>query len=168
MTSKPSYVVHEVAEKDVTVEWFFGSGHVRTKVFQVAWILVSWFFVVLPVFITASSLLHRDDEGGWWSYQEGFDMWDRTVFLLEVLFFAFVLIFLGLHLLDRTSRATRNGRREYDAQRLALRLEIAETWYADKYGPRDERVHQRHVEIQPYSDIETYELRNLYRAHRAG
>ncbi|KQW53088.1 hypothetical protein ASC77_01960 [Nocardioides sp. Root1257] len=165
MTDRPSYVVHEVSEKDVTVEWFFGRGHVRTKVFQAVWVLVSWFFVVLPVFITASSLLHRDDEGGWWSYQEGFDMWDRTVFLLEILFLAFVLIFLGLHLLDRVSAQTRNSRREYDEQRLALRLEIAETWYSDKYGPQADRVLQRAVQIQPYGDIETYELRGLYRAN---
>ncbi|GAA4719531.1 hypothetical protein [Nocardioides conyzicola] len=165
MTSRPSYVVHEVTEKDVTVEWFFGPGHLRTKVFQVVWVLVSWFFVVLPVFITASSLLHRHDEGGWWSYQEGFDMWDRTVFLLGILFVAFVLIFLGLHLLDRTSATARNARREYDERRLALRLEIAETWYSDKYGPRADRVVRRSVQIQPYGDIETYELRGLYRAN---
>jgi len=166
MTTRPPYVVHEVAEKDVTVDWFFGRGHVRTKIVQTAWVLASWFFVVLPVVITASSLVHRDDDGGWWSYQEGFDLWDTTIDYLGILFVTFVLVFLALHLVERVTAMTRNRQKTYDEHRLALRMEIADTWYAEKYGPQAERQHQRRVEIQPYADIETYELRGLYRANR--
>ena len=69
-----------VDEKDVTVDWFFGTGTPGTKVAQLVLLLVGWFFAVLPVVITASALLHRDDEdGGWWGYQEGFVMWDETM-----------------------------------------------------------------------------------------
>lgn len=166
MTARPPYAVHEVDEKDVTVDWFFGPGHARTKAVQAVWLLVSWFFVVLPVVITASSLLHRDDDGGWWSYQEGFDLWDTTIGYLGILLVTFVVGFLALHFLDRAGVASRNRQRTYDEDRLALRLEIADSWYAEKYGPQSERLHQRRVEIEPYGDIETYELRGLYRANR--
>ena len=165
MTTKPSYVIHEVDEKDVTVDWFFGSGRVGTKVAQLALILVGWFFTLLPVVITASSLLNRDNDGGWWSYQEGFDMWDQTMRLLGILTVFFVVGFLALHLIHRATLKERNRRKTYDEQRLALRLEIADAWYADKFGPQALRLQQRRAQIEPYGDLETYELRGIYRAN---
>lgn len=165
MTPKPSYVVHEVREKDVTVEWFFGAGHLRTKLTQLLLVLVGWFFTVLPVVITASSLLQRDDASGWWGYSEGFAMWDKTMVILGFLTLCFVVGFLALHLLHRATAKERNRRNTYDEQRLAQRLEVADAWYADKFGPEALRRQQGKVLIEPYSDIETYELRGLYRAN---
>lgn len=165
MTPKPSYVTHHVDEKDVTVDWFFGSRLRGTKLRQLVLLVVSWFFVVLPVVITASSLLNRDNDGGWWSYQEGFDMWDRTVRLLGILVVIFVVGFLALHLIHRATLKERNRRKTYDEQRLARRMEIADAWYADKFGPEALRLQQRKAQIEPYVDIETHELRGLYRAN---
>jgi hypothetical protein len=68
-----------------------------------------------------------------------------------------------LYLLNRASTKERNQRKTYDEERLALRLEIADRLYADRYGPEDLRREQRNVQIQPYGDIETYELRGRYR-----
>ena len=86
MTTKPSYVIHEVDEKDVTVDWFFGSGHIGTKVAQLVLILVGWFFAVLP---GGDHRLVPPEPAtttrGWWSYQEGFDMWDQTMRFLGIL-----------------------------------------------------------------------------------
>ena len=165
MTTKPSYVIRQVDEKDVTIDWFFGSGRAGTKVAQLALLLVGWFFVVLPVVITASSLLNRDNDGGWWSYQEGFDLWDQTIRFLGILTIFFVLGFLALHVVHRATAKERNQRKTYDAHRLALRQEIADAWYADKFGPEKFRLQQRRVEIEPYGDLETYELRGLYAAN---
>jgi uncharacterized membrane protein len=165
MTTTPPYVIHEVAEKDVTVDWFFGSGHISTKVVQLALLLAGWFFVVLPVVITASSLLNRHNDEGWWHHQEGFDLWDQTMRILGILTVLFVVGFLVLHLVHRVTLKERNRRKTYDEQRLALRLEIADAWYAEKFGPQALRRQQRKVQIEPYGDLETYELRGLYRAN---
>jgi hypothetical protein len=164
MTTRPPYVVHHVDEKDVTIDWFFGHGRPGTKAGQLVLIVLGWFFTVLPVVITASALLHRDDEGeGWWGYQEGFAMWDQTIRFLGVLTAFFAVFFMVLYLLNRASTKERNQRKTYDEERLALRLEIADRLYADRYGPEDLRREQRNVQIQPYGDIGTYELRGRYR-----
>ena len=162
MTATPAYVVDHVDEKDVTVDWFFGSGHAGTKVTQLILILVGWFFAVLPVAITASALLNRDSDGGWWDYQEGFDLWDDTMRVLGILTVVFIIGFLVLHLVHRSTAKERNRRRTYNEERLALRLEVAEAWYSEKFGPEALRLQRRTTQIQPYSDIETYELRGLY------
>jgi len=162
MTARPAYVTEHVDEKDVTVDWFFGSGHAGTKIAQLILILVGWFFAVLPVAITASALLNRDNGGGWWSYQEGFDLWDQTMRILGILTLVFIVGFLVLHLVHRATAKERNRRKTYDEERLALRIEIAEAWYAEKFGPAALRLQQQTTQIKPYSDIETFELRGLY------
>jgi hypothetical protein len=161
---KPSYLVNTVREKDVTVDWFFGAGHWRTKAVQGVLLLIGWFFTVLPVAITASSLLNRGNGSGWWGYREGFVMWDRTMAFLGILTGIFIVGFLVLHLVDRSSSRERDRRKTYDEQRLALRMEVADAWYADRYGPEGLRRQVMRVRVEPYSDIETYELRGLYRA----
>jgi len=164
MTGAPPYCVHRVEEKDVTVDWFFGRGHLSTKVRQLVLVVVGWFFVVLPVVVTGSALLHRDDaDAGWWGYHEGFEMWDRTMRFLGILTAFFVVVFLVLYVLNRASRRTRSRRTTNDEERLALRLEIAERLYTERYGPAELRRELAYVRIQPYADIETYELRGLYR-----
>ena len=163
MNGKPPYVVHEVRERDVTVDWLFGPGHVGTKVAQGALLLIGWFFAVLPVVVTASALLNRHSEGGWWSYEEGFAIWDQTILVLTILLVVFIVGFLALHLAHRVTLKERNQRATYNEQRLTQRLEIAEVWYADKFGPEPLRGQQRRVQITPYGDVETHELRGLYR-----
>ena len=165
MTTKPAYVVHEVEEEDVTVDWFFGPGHLGTKVAQLALLLVDWFFAVLPVVITASSLLNRDDRRGLVGLPGGVRAVGRDDALPGGPSVVFVVGFLALHLVHRATAKDRNRRKTYDEQRLAPRLEIADAWYADKFGPEALRLQQRKVRIEPYGDLETYELRGLYRAH---
>lgn len=166
MTSEPPYIVNTVREEDVTVDWFFGGRYTTTKVKQLILMIVGWLFVVLPVFITASSIVNRNNTGrGWWDYHEGFVMWDVTMICLGILLVLFIVGFMVLLLADRSSAKRRNEGKTYDEQRLGLRLEVATNWYADKFGPEDQRRQQSRVEIQPLVDVETYELRNLYRTH---
>ncbi len=87
--------------------------------------------------------------------------------ILGILTVFFVVGFLALHLVHRATLKERNRRKTYDEQRLALRLEIAEAWYADKFGPEALRLQQRRAQIEPYGDLETYELRGLYRVQRS-
>lgn len=162
---KPAYVVHTVDERDVTVDWFFGPGHWGTKVTQGILALVGWFFALLPVWITESALVHRDDTGGWWRYREGFVMWDVTISTLGLLLVAFVVGFLTLYLANRHTSRTQNREITFDEERLAARLSLAEDLYASKYGDEALRLQQRSIRIEPYSDFETFELRDLYRTH---
>ncbi len=60
-TAKPTYVVNEVRESDVTVDWFYGAGRWGTKILQLIALLVAWFFAILPIVVTASALIYRDD-----------------------------------------------------------------------------------------------------------
>ena len=160
----PSYVTHQVAEKDVTVDWFFGDSHARTKITQLVLVVAGWFFLVLPVVITISALVHRNDDAtGWWGYHEGIVLWETTMVFLGVLLVLFMVGFLALHLLDRAGRRTSDRTTTYDEERLALRLEVAGHWYDDKFGPADLRQQQDRIDIEPYGDLETYELRGLYR-----
>jgi uncharacterized membrane protein len=163
MTTRPSYVVHEVKESEVTIDWFFGSGHGRTKVTQLVLVLIGWFFTVLPVVITASALLNRGNSGGWWNYSEGFAMWDRTMAFLGIVTVVFVVGYFALYLVNRSSLKERNRRRTYDEQRLAKRTELAAVWYANKYGPESLRLKDNKILIEPFNDVETFELRGLYR-----
>jgi uncharacterized membrane protein len=164
MTDKPSYVVHSVTEKEITVDWFFGKGHLGKKIAQFFLLLIAWFFAVLPVVVTASAILNRDNpDKGWWNYAEGFTLWDTTIAFLAFFVVLFVIGYLVLFLVNRASEKGRNATATYDETRLSKRLEIAEHLYAEKFGPPALREQQRHVKIQPYADIETFELRGLYR-----
>ena len=168
MTTRPSYIVHNVEEKDVTVDWFFGRGRAGVKLRQGLLLLVAWFFAILPIVVTASALLHRDDpNAGWWNYEEGFELWDRTIAYLAIIVAILIVFFLVFHLLHRSTLKKRNAIHTYDAERLARRLEVADAWYSDKYGPEQLRQEQRRIQIEPYADIETYELRGLYESNGA-
>lgn len=164
MTPTPSYVIHHVDEKDVTVDWFFGPGRALKKATQLVLVLIGWFFTVLPVVITVSALLHRGDASAWCGYHEGLAMWDRTMVFLGILTAFFAVAFLVLYLVNRaaTQRSTRSN--TYDESRLDQRLEVAGAWYAQKYGPEALRKQQTSVQIEPYGDLETYELRGRYRS----
>ena len=166
MTRKPPYAIHALDEKDLTVDWFFGPGHIATKAMQLVLILIGWFFALLPVVVTASALLNRDnDELGWWSYVEGFALWDETMAALGFLLAAFIVGYLVLFLVNRRDASRRAKRRTVDEHRLEQRLLIADDMYAEKFGPPELRVQQSRVQIQPYADLETFELRGLYRKH---
>lgn len=162
---KPHYVVHEVHEKDVTVDWFFGDRSFIRKLPQLLLVVLGWFFSILPLVITIDALVHRDEPIGWWTYREGFEMWDLTIAILGVLLVVFVVGFLALHVLDR--RGSRRQRHEvtYDAERLQKRLTIADQLYERKFGAPELRHQQRSVRIEPHSDLETYELRDQYRRY---
>jgi hypothetical protein len=165
MTSTPDYVVHSVDEKDITVDWFFGDGHVRTKVVQSLLALLGWCFVMLPVFITSSSIVNRETGSGWWAYQEGFVMWVRTMAFLGILTVIFIVGFLVLYLVNRALRRRDDGRITYDEERLDVRTQVADDWYLSKFGPESMRRERRSVRVEPYVDLETFELRGLYRTH---
>lgn len=164
MTNTPSYIVHEVAEEDVTVDWFFGSGRHRLR--QLALVLIGWFFFVLPVYITLSALVNRNNpDAGWWTYHEGFVMWEVTMVFLGILTLVFIVGFLTLYVINRSTARRRAEKVTYHEQRLVRRMEIADAWLHGKFGPQDLRLQQQRVRIEPYGDIETYELRGLYREH---
>lgn len=164
MTTKPPYIVHEVAEKAVTVDWFFGTGHHRLR--QLVLVLIGWFFFVLPVYITLSALVNRNNpDRGWWTYHEGFVMWEVTMIFLGLLTVFFIVGFLTLYVINRSSARRRAAEITYDEERLAQRTEIADAWLHRKFGPEGHRLQQRRVRVEPYADIETYELRGLYREH---
>lgn len=165
MTRPPEYIVHEVDEKDVTVDWFFTRGLSGRKIRQFVLMLIGWFFAILPIVITTSALLYRHRRGGWWKYREGFYMWDRFWLMMEILLVVFVIGFLALYVLHRSSSRKRDRRRTYDAARLTRRLELAAYMYDGRYGPEDLRLARKNVVIEPYSDVETYELRDLYREY---
>lgn len=164
MTRPPEYITHEVNEKDVAVDWFFGHEMRWHKVSQLAQMIIGWFFALLPVIITVSALAYRNDPDlGWWNYSEGFHMWEVTMLILGLLMVVFIVGFLSLHLIHRMLTRTSTRRITYDAERLARRLELAEDMYGSKYGDEALRVQRKKVTIEPYQDIETYELRDLYR-----
>ena len=71
MTDKPSYVVHEVKEKDVTVDWFFGDRTLRQEDRPADPAPGRLVLRRVPVVITASALT-TETRGGWWGYPEGF------------------------------------------------------------------------------------------------
>lgn len=165
MTRPPDYIVHEVDEKDVTVDWFFARGQTRRRTRQLALMIVGWLFALLPIVITTSALVNRGNPGGWWTYEEGFYLWDTTRLMLGVLLLVFIVGFFILLVLDRVSAGKRNQRRTYDAARLSRRLTLAAHMYHSKYGAATFRVKVNKVLIEPYVDIETYELRDLYREY---
>ncbi|UAK58353.1 hypothetical protein K8P01_07340 [Mycolicibacterium smegmatis] len=155
-------------EKDVTVDWFFGAAPLSRKVAQLICVAIGWFFVVLPVVILISAVTHRNTEGGWWSYHEGFVMFDLTIRYLGFLFVVFVIGFLALHLVNRWQSRDRDRRMTYDQKRLAQRLELSDDLYTSKYGAEHLRLQQKTIRIEPYGDFETYELRDRYRTYGVG
>lgn len=166
MTAKPEYIVNTVDERDITVDWFFGRGRLGKKLQQFVLLLLAWFFALLPVAITASAVINRDNpDKGWWKYAEGFALWDTTIVFLGFFFVLFVVGYFVLFLVNRASLKKRNAIATFDEPRLAQRLDIAEAMYSEKFGPQALRVEQNRIQIQPYADIETFELRGLYREY---
>ena len=169
VTRPPDYIVHQVREKDVTADWFFSRSPGRHRIRQLALMVIGWFFAILPVVITTSALVHRHDRhGGWWRYREGFVMWDETTRTLEFLLVVFLVGFFALYVINRSAAGKRDQKRTYDAARLTRRLELAADMYAGKYGDEAFRRERRKIVIEPYEDVETYELRDLYREYGAG
>lgn len=166
--SKPAYVVHEIPEEEMTVDWFFGEGRWTTKIPQFLAMLVGWFFAILPIWITVSALIHRKDGRGWWHYREGYVMWSVTMSCLGILAVAMIVGYLLLHFLDRRVSGWEEKRITYDEERLDVRLDVAEEMYAEKFGPEPLRLGQRDVRVEPYGDLETYELRERYRLNDVG
>ncbi|MBO0842087.1 MAG: hypothetical protein J2O46_02800 [Nocardioides sp.] len=164
MSEKPDYVRHVVNEDDVTVDWFFGPGRFRDKIVQLVLVIIGWFFAILPIVITVSALTHRHG-GGWWHYREGYVMWDVTIDTLGLLAVAFIIGFISLYLVNQRQERRRTHETTYDEERLALRLGLADDLYENKYGPADLRQARREIRIEPYADIETYELRDIYRTY---
>lgn len=162
MTARPGYIVHEVNERDVTVDWFFARGPGRHRGRQLVLMLIGWFFTILPIVITASALIHRNDGRGWWNYREGYVMWDVTTRTLEFLIAVFIVGFFALYLINRAQARRRDKRLTYDAERLERRLALAADMYAGKYGDEAFRVRRKAIAIEPYDDVETYELRDRY------
>jgi hypothetical protein len=166
MTKRPDYIIHHVDEKDFTVDWFFGDRPYTKKIPQLVLVLLGWFFAVLPVVITASAIVNRNDQQtAWWSYREGFVMWDVTISSLAFLVGFFILAFYVLYLINRALARRRIQKKTYNEQRLAQRLELAGDLYAKKYGPEPFRLQQRRIQIEPYGDLETYELRDHHRTY---
>lgn len=165
MKTVPSYVIHHADEDEYTVDWLFGKGRPGTKAVQIVAIVIGWAFAILPVVVTASALLNRnDDRDGWWNYAEGFMMWDITIRVLGILSVIFVVGFLVWGLLDRAATAKARDVAAYDEQRLERRMKVTDAWYAEKFGPEALRRERTSVRIEPYADIETYELRARYRS----
>lgn len=166
---RPDYIVHTLDEDELTVDWFFGRRTALQKLPQLLAAVVGWFFSILPIWITISAIANRhDDRKGWWSYHEGFVMFEVAMIVLGILFAFFVLGFFALYLADRRADGWRRENISYDLERLDLRLAIAESIYARKFGPESARLAQRHVRIEPLSDFETYELRDSYRDYEVG
>lgn len=166
MTRPPDYIVHHVDEKEVTVDWFFAHGLGRHRVGQFVLLVVGWFFAVLPLVITVSAIVNRNSpQTAWWSYREGFYLWDVTILTLSFLIVVFIIGFFVLYVLNRASNKQRNQKQTYDAARLSKRLELAEDMYANKFGEETFRVEQKTIAIEPYEDLETYELRDRYRVY---
>ena len=138
----------------------------RRRIGQFALVVIGWFFAVLPVVITVSALVHEDDpQKGWWSYREGFDLWELTMLILGFLVVVFIIGFSVLFIINRESTKQRNRRKTYNAARLSQRLELAAGLYQGKYGAEASRLEQKRIAIQPYQDLETYELRDRYREY---
>jgi len=163
-----SYITHTLDEKDLTVDWFFGDLTFREKLPQLVLAVIGWLFSILPVWITASALLHRNDHDGWWNYREGYVMFDDTSICLGILLVVFVLGYLALFFVDRRRDGWRRDHVTYDIERLDLRLAIAEDLYSEKFGPEESRLALRDIRIEPYGDLETYELRDRYRDYDVG
>lgn len=163
--TRPDYIVHTVDEKDVTVDWFFARGPSRHRFRQLVLMIIGWFFAILPIVVTASALIHRNDGHGWWRYREGFAMWDVTTRTLGFLIVVFIIGFFVLYLINRTQAKSRDRRLTYDAERLERRLELAADMYAGKYGNEAFRTERKSIVIEPYDDVETYELRDRYREY---
>jgi len=163
-TAKPDYIVHTVDERGITVDWFFGRGRWGKKLAQLVLLLIAWFFAVLPVVITWSAIANRDNpDKGWWKYAEGYALWDTTIAFLGIFLVLFIVGYLVLYLVNQASNRHRNRVATYNAERLEQRLEIAEQMYDEKFGPPELRLGQKRVQIHPYADLETFELRGLYR-----
>lgn len=165
MTRAPYYITHKVDERDVTVDWFFSRRLSVRQAQQFLLMIGGWLFALLPIVITTSALLHEHTRGGWWHYAEGFRMWDTTIRMLEFLIAAFIIIFFTLYVLHRIAAGKRDRERTFDEERLARRLELAGGMYEEKYGDEAFRLEQKKIAIEPYEDIETYELRDLYREY---
>jgi hypothetical protein len=166
VTRPPDYIVRQVNEKDVTVDWFFAPGWGRHRTRQLALMVAGWFFAILPVVITVSALAFWNDPGeGWWHYREGFRMWEVTTITLVFLTAVFIVGYLVLYLVNRSAARRRDQRETYDVARLARRLELAADLYDSKYGDESLRRDRKTIVIAPYQDIETYELRDRYREY---
>ncbi|WP_228375134.1 hypothetical protein [Demequina iriomotensis] len=166
MTEGRDYRLHTVDEREVTVDWFFTRWRSLRPVGQLLAVVATWILALLPIVITASSLYYRDDpDRGWWGYHEGFVIWEVALSFLALILVFYLVFFLVLHIVDRVQAKRRARITTYDEERLALRLELAGDWYAEKFGPEELRHAQRAIRVEGHSDIETYELRSRYRTY---
>ena len=139
MTDKPSYVVHTVTEKEITVDWFFGKGHLGKKITQFFLLLCRMVLRrILPMVVTASAILNRDNpDKGWWKYAEGFTLVGHDDRVPQAFFLIlFVVGYLVLFLVNRASREV--PQRDGDLRRGSAGQEARDRrgdLYEEKFGP---------------------------------
>ena len=166
MTESPTTSSTRWTRRTITVDWFFGKGHCGIKVAQLALLLVAWVFAILPGgrhgFSARATGTTQTRGGG--TTRRGSRCGTRPSRFLGVLL---IVIFV----LVTSCSSSRTGCRR-NACIIARRTTrsgwlsgstLAEqscTWRS--LGRPHCGEQQAHVQIQPYADIETFELRGLY------
>lgn len=169
MTDRPRYNNRHVSEDDLTVDWYFGSGHLARKIWQSILIIIGWFFAILPIVITLSAVFMQDSEsGGWWRYSEGIDMWNLEISIIFLMTVVFVIAFGYLYVTSSIKRRREINQITYDEERLRRRLMLSAEQYDDRFGPTDARWGKSRVLVPPEANIGTFELRERFAEEGVG
>ncbi|WP_409021869.1 hypothetical protein ACE83Q_06210 [Dellaglioa sp. P0083] len=161
--NKPDYIVNEVDEDALTIDWFFGQKNVGLKLRQLVLITIGWIACLVPISITVILILFKDkaipiDQT---LFTELFDTIINTFLQYYLFFIAFFLI-LHIYNLILSNNRLKNDIESYDSKLLKKHTDLAEEMYYSKYGPRDHREGQNKIIIQDYADIGTFELRQQF------
>lgn len=163
IVNKPDYIINEVDEKSLTIDWFFGQKQLSLKLKQLVLITIGWIACLVPIGITTILIIFRDKNIpiNQAAFTELFDTIIST-FLQYYLFFIIFFFILHIYNLILSRSRRRNDKASYNPKLLKKHTDLAEEMYYSKYGPRDHREGQNRIIIQDYADIGTFELRQQF------
>lgn len=162
-TNKPDYILNEVDEKSLTIDWFFGQKKLSLKLKQFFLITLGWIACLVPIGITTVLIVFRDKDIP--INQAVFTALFNTIIKTFVQYYLFFIVFffiLHVYNLILSRNRLKNERESYNPQLLKKHTDLAEEMYYSKYGPRNHREGQNRIVIQDYADIGTFELRQQF------
>ncbi|MFD1471207.1 hypothetical protein [Companilactobacillus mishanensis] len=146
---------------------FFEKGHFWLKFRQIILTIISWIFVVVPVYWTLSAtvFVNKNFMRTVWSYAEGRDIFYSYghFFIIAFIVLAIVTILFTLHNNHYTKQHVKKIT-NYDEKRLMARRNAIKDFYTEEFGEvNNRRNNVRYYSVSPQQNLDVDTIDKIYK-----
>ncbi|AKP66644.1 hypothetical protein [Companilactobacillus ginsenosidimutans] len=146
---------------------FFEKGHFWLKARQILITLISWIFVVVPIWWTFSATIfvNKNFMKTVWSYAEGREIFYSygKFFIIAFIVLAVITVLFTLHNNHYTKQHVKKIT-NYDEKRLLSRRNAIKDFYTEEFGePEIRRNEVRYYSVTPEQNLEVDTIDKIYK-----